>query len=129
MILSAALKVGSTPRRALLHAAATGRIALSGPVLQEDQGVLARPKFRSTLSDEMREDTLNMLTVGALQVEAQEPVVACRDPKDDKYLELALAAGADVIVTGDADLLALDPWRGVRVLTPAGFLAAFGPPR
>ena len=47
----------------------------------------------------------------------------CRDAKDDKYLELALASGAEVIVSGDADLLVLHPWRGVRVLRPADYLA------
>lgn len=47
----------------------------------------------------------------------------CRDPKDDKYLELALAAGAEIIVSSDADLLVLDPWRGVRIVRPASYLA------
>ena len=46
----------------------------------------------------------------------------CRDAKDNKYLELALAAGATVIVSGDDDLLVLDLWHGVRVLTAAHFL-------
>ena len=48
-----------------------------------------------------------------------ERVADCRDAKDNKYLELALAAGAWAIVSGDADLLALHPWRGVRILRPA----------
>lgn len=50
----------------------------------------------------------------------------CRDPKDDKYLELALAAGAATIVSSNDDLLALDPWRGVHLLSPADYLLAFG---
>jgi predicted nucleic acid-binding protein len=50
-------------------------------------------------------------------------VTDCRDPKDDKYLELALAADAGTIVSGDADLLVLDPWRGVRILKSAAYLA------
>ena len=50
----------------------------------------------------------------------------CRDAKDNKYLELALAAAADVIVSGDADLLVLHPWRGVRILRPAAYLAEAG---
>jgi predicted nucleic acid-binding protein len=50
----------------------------------------------------------------------------CRDPKDDKYLKLALAAGAATIVSSDDDLLVLNPWRGVRVLTPADYLLAVG---
>jgi predicted nucleic acid-binding protein len=36
---------------------------------------------------------------------------------------VALAAGADAIISGDADLLVLHPWRGVRILRPADYLA------
>ena len=50
----------------------------------------------------------------------------CRDAKDNRYLELALAARAAAIVSGDEDLLVLDPWRGVRVLRPAQFLEMLG---
>lgn len=47
---------------------------------------------------------------------------ACRDPRDDKFLELAVNGRADVIVSGDKDLLALHPFRGIPILTPAEFL-------
>ena len=53
-------------------------------------------------------------------------VADCRDAKDDKYLELAFAAGAGVIVSSDADLLVLHPWRGVRILRPAEYLTEAG---
>jgi putative PIN family toxin of toxin-antitoxin system len=47
----------------------------------------------------------------------------CRDHKDDKFLELALDGQADLLVTGDEDLLALHPWRGIPILSPADYLA------
>ena len=47
----------------------------------------------------------------------------CRDPKDNKYLELALAAQAEFIVSSDNDLLILDPWRGIRIMTPAEYVS------
>ena len=47
----------------------------------------------------------------------------CADPKDNKFLELACDASAMLIVTGDDDLLRLHPWRGVRIVAPATFLA------
>jgi len=50
------------------------------------------------------------------------PIRACRDPKDDKFLEVAVHGRADAIVTGDADLLALHPFRGIAILTPADYL-------
>jgi len=51
-------------------------------------------------------------------------VQACRDPDDDKFLETALVAEADYVVTGDGDLLALDPFEHIRIVTAAGFLEA-----
>ncbi|MGC9158213.1 MAG: putative toxin-antitoxin system toxin component, PIN family [Terracidiphilus sp.] len=47
---------------------------------------------------------------------------ACRDPGYDKFLEVAVDGRAGVIVTGDADLLALNPFRGVVILSPAPYL-------
>jgi uncharacterized protein len=52
-----------------------------------------------------------------------ERVADCRDPKDDRYLELALAAGAAFIISSDDDLIVLHPWRGVSILSPAAYLA------
>lgn len=50
-------------------------------------------------------------------------VTDCRDDKDNKYLELALAAEASVIVTSDSDLLVLIPWKGVNILRPIEYLS------
>ena len=47
----------------------------------------------------------------------------CRDPNDDKFLELALSGGADCIVSGDKDLLVLHPFRGVPIVTPRDFVS------
>ena len=54
---------------------------------------------------------------------ALESIRICRDPKDDKFLEAAISGSAEFIVTGDHDLLSLDPFRGIHILSPAGFLA------
>jgi len=51
-----------------------------------------------------------------------ERIVACRDPTDDKFLELAVNGHADLIVSGDGDLLALNPFREIQVVTPAAFV-------
>jgi uncharacterized protein len=60
----------------------------------------------------------------AEMVAITERIVACRDPKDDKFLELAVNGHADLIVTGDADLLALNPFREISIVTPAAFVQA-----
>jgi putative PIN family toxin of toxin-antitoxin system len=59
-------------------------------------------------------------------VDVTERIAACRDTKDDKFLELAVNGRADVIVSGDADLLALHPFQGIPIETPAAFLRRVG---
>ena len=54
-------------------------------------------------------------------IEINKTIVVCRDPKDDKLLELAVCGDADFLVTGDKDLLVLNPFRGVEIITPREF--------
>lgn len=68
---------------------------------------------------------LELLSVAAVWFEPAHKIADCRDAKDNRYLELALAAQASVIVSGDDDLLVLDPWRGIRIMKPAALLAWF----
>jgi predicted nucleic acid-binding protein len=56
-------------------------------------------------------------------VTPQNKISACRDPKDNKFLEAALAGEADCIVSGDADLLVLTPFEDIPILRPAEVLA------
>ena len=122
-VVGAALRPGGIPRRALLAVRARGSIALSSAVHDEIQDVLGRPKFAAVLTPDLRQEILELLTVAALWVEPAIQVTDCRDSKDNKYLELALAAGAEVIVSSDNDLLVLNPWRRIPILRPAEFLA------
>jgi uncharacterized protein len=126
-IVGAALKADSVPERALLRAEAVDVFALSAAVEAEIAGVLDRPRFARALTPERRARILKVLRGEAAWFEPKVVVADCRDPKDNKYLELALAAGAGTIVSSDEDLLVLHPWRGVRILRPAAYLAAVGP--
>ena len=123
IVVSAALKPGSVPDTAIVQAAYSRGVALSFAVFGEIETVLARPKFAKSVLPENRAKLLARILDGAAWFEPSMRVAECRDPKDDKYLELALAASASAIVTGDADLLDMDPWRGVRLLRPAEYLA------
>ena len=125
-VVSAALSPNGVPRRAIAAARRRGVIVLSEAVHGEIAEVLARPKFARTLTEDRRREVLELLAAAALWVEPEEIVGDCRDAKDNRYLELALAARAAAIVSGDEDLLVLDPWRGVRVLRPARFLEELG---
>ncbi len=84
--------------------------------------MLARPKFHRALGHDRRREILEFLSAAAVWFEPQENVQDCRDRKDNVYLALAQAASASAIVSGDADLLVLSPWRGIPVLRPAAFI-------
>ena len=75
------------------------------------------------VSPERRDVLLDRLAPLVEIVDVLQPIRASRDPKDDKFLEAAVNGRADVIVTGDKDLIALNPFRGVAILTPAAYLA------
>jgi uncharacterized protein len=122
--VSAVLKADSIPERALLRAIdEPNRLLLSQEVEDEYREVIFRPKFDRFVSIERRHRILDIVTFAADRIEPHEAVRECRDPKDDKYVALAAAGAADVIVSSDArHLLAMNPWRGVAILPPAGFL-------
>jgi uncharacterized protein len=112
-IVGAALEANSMPERALLLARSEDTICLSPVVETEIREVLLRPKFHRYISDATRGRILDILGAAAVMFEPLDQVTDCRDAKDNKYLELALAAGASIIVSSDDDLLVLDPWRGI----------------
>jgi predicted nucleic acid-binding protein len=58
----------------------------------------------------------------AERVPILQQIQACRDPRDDKFLEVAINGEADMIITGDGDLLALHPFMGMPILTPLDYL-------
>ncbi len=124
VLISAFLFSQSKPRQALDQATVIGVIVLSSSVLSELEEVLYRPKFDRYLTKERRQEFLEDLTENAQFIDVTEQINECRDPKDNKYLELALSSQAECIVTGDDDLLVLNPWRGIEILTVQEFLAS-----
>ncbi|MBI2440159.1 MAG: putative toxin-antitoxin system toxin component, PIN family [Lentisphaerae bacterium] len=123
-IISALLLPDSTPRRAFDKARAQGRILLSEPVINELDDVLRRPQLEKYIHKDERIRFLVALLREAYIVRVTETVADCRDPKDNKYLELAHESQASCIVTGDKDLLDLNPYRGISIQTPRQFLDA-----
>lgn len=125
-LVSAAFRRGSVPDLAVRHALRTDQIAVSEPVMAEFLDVLYRPRLARFINPELRADLLGQIGAGGVVVTPTVPVTDCRDAKDNKYLELALAAKAATIVSSDDDLLVLHPWRGVGILLPAAYLAEVG---
>ena len=89
--------------------------------------VLGRPKFQVKYHIQPDDITvlINLLRLRGDLVVPEREITACRDPKDNKFLETALAGAADTIVTGDDDLLVLDPFEEIDILRPTEFLASF----
>jgi putative PIN family toxin of toxin-antitoxin system len=125
-LISAALKANSIPERAFLRAVnEPNRLILSQEVEDEYREVLFRPKFDRYASVERRQRFLDIILVAAETIEPIEIVRECGDPKDDKYLTLAAAGKANVIVSSDVhDLVSMHPWRGISILSPAAYLAS-----
>lgn len=125
VVVSALLLANSTSRRAFDRAASTGKILLSFPVLKELHDVITRPKFHEYIGDGEAELFLASFVREAEWVEINTTVDACRDRRDNMFLELAVSAAADCLVSGDKDLLALNPFRSVAILDPAEFLERY----
>lgn len=122
VIISAILFEHSKPAKAFRYALSNGEILLSLDLLEELNEVLGRERFNQYVTSEEREEFLAALLERAVLVEITENVQECRDPKDDKLLELALNGEADYIISGDKDLLVLHPFRHVAIITPDAFL-------
>jgi putative PIN family toxin of toxin-antitoxin system len=112
----------SQPGRAVAKALEADRILVSTATLMELREVLRRPRFAPYIPPDSIGPFLERILSVAIYVEIHGPIRACRDPKDDKFLELAVDGRADAIVTGDSDLLELHPFRGIAILTPADYL-------
>jgi len=121
--MSAALLAGSIPRQAFDKALDKGRVLISVSVLLELAEVLSRKKLNKYLLEEERMRFLVVLLKESELVEITVVVTDCRDAKDNKFLELAVSGEADCIVSGDEDLLVLNPFRGIPILTPREFLS------
>jgi putative PIN family toxin of toxin-antitoxin system len=126
VIVSASMLSISVPRHAVEKVLRESVLLFSESTMDELKDVLFRSKFDRYVSREDRALFLAHLSVAAEFVSIIQLVRECRDQKDDKFLEVALNGRADAIITGDADLLAIHPWRGIEILSPASYLASEG---
>ena len=121
-LVSAALIQRSVSRQAFDYAFAHGTLLLSPVTILEFQEVLYRPRFNKYLTDAERQEFL-VAVVGSMEtVLITETIAVCRDPKDDRFLEVAVNGQATHMITGDQDLLVLHPFRGIPIMTPRTFL-------
>jgi len=122
VLISRLLAADSVPGQAVRGARRQGRLLVSEATMNELAEVLSRAKLDRYISLEDRKQFLRQLGRIAELVPIIQLVRECRDPRDDKFLEVALNGRADLILTGDADLLSMHPWRSIAIMSPGDYL-------
>jgi uncharacterized protein len=125
--ISAAMLPRSVPRLAFDVALDRGRLLVSVATITELDEVFRRPKFNKYVTEELRLEFLAALIRAAELVEVTVAISDCRDPNDNKFLDLAISGHASHLVSGDDDLLVLNPYQGCRILTPRDFITLTEP--
>ncbi len=120
--ISRLLMPSGTAARAVDQGLAWGIPLMSEETLAELSDVLSRHKFDKYVSRKDRQQFLRLLGGIVRVVTVTQRISACHDPKDGKFLDVALNGEAKVILTGDLDLLELYPFHGIEILRPADFL-------
>lgn len=123
VLVSAVLSPNSTAYQAYQKALDTGILLASNQTLAEYENVMLRSKFDRYISLARRQNFLAELRVGVELIQIIELITDCRDAKDNIYLDVAVNGSADVLITGDQDLLILHPYRGMLpILSPSDFV-------
>jgi uncharacterized protein len=125
VVLQAMLSRKSVAFVAIKKADNAGIIVVSDATLLELEEKMYLPKFDKYQSLNNRLAFFKAYSLLALNIEPTIKITACRDPKDDKFLELAKTASADCIITHDKDLLVLNPFEGIPIFTPPDFLTRY----
>lgn len=123
VLISGLFSTTSTPALAVEKAITKAQVVATSETLRELIEKLLLPKFDRYVSRERREALLQRVASLVEIIEVLQHVRASRDAKDDKFLEAAVNGRANVLVTGDRDLLDLNPFRGIAIVTPADYLA------
>jgi putative PIN family toxin of toxin-antitoxin system len=121
-VVSAVLLKQSVSRRAFDKALDEGELLVSVETIDELDQVLKREGFDRYVTEQERMEFLAVLLREAVLIQVDVHIGACRDPRDNKFLELAVSGQAHCIVSGDQDLLVLHPFRGLPIVTPRGFV-------
>ena len=122
VLVSALLSKNGKARQALDKAQNIGKLLMSESTLLELITVFNRPKFDRYASSAKRRLLITAIKRTAEIVVIREKIKVCRDEKDNQYLELAIDGQATCIVSGDSDLLVLNPFREIPILTIQEFL-------
>lgn len=122
VIISAALSAHSIPRKVINTIKDRSILLVSEETTRELKDVLMRNKFDRYLSRQERIDFLKSFFSDSEYTRVHSIVTDCSDPKDYKFLELAIDGDATHIISGDSDLLEMNPFGRIKIITPSDFL-------
>ena len=125
ILVSALLVKNSSPFWVIKKVEEMGVILYSEATLLELNQVLNRKKFIKYFTVEEKQEFIVKLIESAELVVIKESIDVCRDPNDNKFLELAVSGDANFIISGDQDLLVLNPFRNIEIITSNDFLTRF----
>jgi len=121
VLISATLKDLSTPAAAVRLVAASHVLLTSVATQHELRRILSKPYFQAIVKGTVVA-RLEAMFADAELIPITQAIMACRDPSDDQFLELAVNGKADCVISGDDDLLSMTIFRGIPIITPAKFL-------
>jgi uncharacterized protein len=124
ILISAALSPNGTAYQAFVLAIRDFTIVQSAETYQEIAQRIYKSKFDKYVSNEKREELLNLIKIKGQFFETTSQVISCRDPDDNKFLELLIDSSAEFLITGDQDLLTLksQPEYQDLIITARDFL-------
>lgn len=122
VLVSAAIRPESVPALALEKALLHFEVCVSDETWVELESVLLRSKFDRYTAPDLRQAFVEGLRRHVTMVIVTQVVTDCPDPKDNKFLALAEAAEAELLISSDPHLTDMHPWRGIPVMPPAAFL-------
>lgn len=125
VLISAALFKISLQDKVFDKARSLGTIVCSDLTYAELKEVINRNKFDKYFKAGDRSKFLARFVAETIFINVSHRVSKCQDPKDDMFLELALSANANCIITGDPDLLALHPFENIPIISPKEFLEKY----
>ena len=122
VLISYALSKNSVPGQASQRAMQQGKLLYSSETLEELTSKLMLPKFDRYISIKNRIAFIQRFTQEASRLQPDIHVRACRDPKDDMFLSLAISGNAALIISGDKDLLTMEKFQSIPIVTARTFL-------
>ena len=119
VLISAALSSKGAPAKLVRYCLENGALVFSSATFEELRTRLYKPKFDPYISIEFRNQLLHDFSASAVWIDVGKVGKYCRDREDDRFVETALQSKADLLITGDQDLLTAQPVKNVRIVSPA----------